>query len=81
MRAGMITAALATVTLLTGTDAAAVPSAGNTLLNAKVSATGRSAGGCDAADHSFDYMLLVEQWPLEFNEPDPNGVFTLHGMW
>jgi ribonuclease T2 len=36
-------------------------------------------GGCDNVDHSFDYLLLVQQWPGAFNN---NRTWaTLHGLW
>jgi hypothetical protein len=32
-----------------------------------------------AQDPSFDYLLLVEQWPKAFGESE--DFFTLHGLW
>ena len=78
----MVAAVLAlAAALLTPAQAAAVPSAESTRFTAKASAARSAGSGCDNTDHSFDYLLLVEQDPLEFNEPDPEGVFTLHGLW
>lgn len=38
------------------------------------------SSGCDAQDHSYDYLLLVQQWPQDFGQSSAD-YFTLHGMW
>lgn len=37
------------------------------------------SGGCDSNDDSFDYLLLVQQWPPSYSN---NRTYsTLHGLW
>lgn len=35
--------------------------------------------GCDQHDQSFDYFLLVQQWPAAYGRGP--SFFTLHGLW
>lgn len=42
-------------------------------------APAQAYGGCDSQDSSYDYLLLVTQWPGAYNIP--GDYFTLHGLW
>merc|ERR1711990_1383336 len=46
----------------------------------------RGASGCTTDDKTFDYLLLVHQWPAaQQSSTWPKGAviddFTLHGLW
>lgn len=40
----------------------------------------QAQGGCTPGDDSYDYLLLVEQWP-ETQGMSGYNYFTLHGLW
>eukprot|EP00040_Diaphanoeca_grandis_P011583 m.59462 g.59462 ORF g.59462 m.59462 type:complete len:300 (-) comp22708_c0_seq1:505-1404(-) len=47
---------------------------------AKVVPDNLAAGGCDSTDKSFDYELIVMQWPGAFKQNN-TAFFTNHGLW
>lgn len=67
----------------------AFPSSNQTYRDWGLSSRGFGAqgkSGCDTSDESFDYLLLVQQWPAAQGAASwPSGAviddFTLHGLW